>query len=142
MRVGRKHILVLLLVVLALEAVGCHNGLKMPKWPSFGGHKEPSQDLRVEQRVGGQAVNLTADETVRIMRRIGIPDDQILNLGPNLRDALRGTGAAAIAYGGQLQVMLAVSEDHLFVQSRSQGSFIYDLKDKRFISVPAMPTEN
>jgi hypothetical protein len=76
------------------------------------------------------------------MRRIGIPDDQILNLGPNLRDALRGTGAAAIAYGGQLQVMLAVSEDHLFVQSRSQGSFIYDLKDKRFIPVPPMPTEN
>lgn len=142
MRVGRKHILVLLLVVLALEAVGCHSGLKGPKWPSFGRQKEQSQDLRVEQRVGGQAVSLTADEIVRIMRRIGIPDDQIYNLGPNLRDALRGTGAAAIARGGQLQVMLAVSEDHLFVQSRSQGSFIYDLKDKRFIPVPPMPAEN
>jgi hypothetical protein len=141
-RVGRRHILVLLLVVLALEAVGCHNGLKAPKWPSFGRHKEQSQDLRVEQRVGGQAVKLTADEVVRIMRRIGIPDEQIYNLGPNLRDALRGTGAAAIVRGGQPQVMLAVSEDHLFVQSRSQGSFIYDLKDKRFIPVPPMPAEN
>ena len=139
MRVGRRHILVLTLIVLALEAVGCHNALK---WPSLGGHKEQSQDLQVEQRVGGQAVNLSADEVVRTMRRIGVPDDQIRNLGPTLYDALRATGAAAILRGGQIQVMLAVSEDHLFVQSRSQGSFIYDLKDKRFISVPPMPAGN
>jgi hypothetical protein len=137
-RVGRRHILVLLLIVLALEAVGCHNGLKMP---SFGGRKEQSQDVRVEQRIGGQAVTLTADEIVRTMRRLGMPDDQIYNLGPNLRDALRATGAAAMLRGGQIQVMFAVSEDHLFVQCRSQGSFIYDLKDKRFISVPPMPAE-
>jgi len=138
-RVGRRYILVLLLVVLAVEASGCNDGLK-PRWPVFG-HKEQSKDLQVEQRVGGQAVSLTADEIVRVLRRIGLPDEQILRLGPNLRDAIRATGAAAIAGGGQLQVMFAVNEDHLFVQSRSQGSFIYDLKEKRFIPVPPMPAE-
>lgn len=139
MRVGRRYILVLLLVVLAVEASGCNDGLK-PRWPAFG-HKEQSKDLQVEQRVGGQAVDLKADEIGRILRRIGLPDEQILRLGQNLRDAIRATGAAAIAGGGQLQVMFAVNEDHLFVQSRSQGSFIYDLKEKRFIPVPPMPAE-
>ena len=139
MRIRRRHIWVLLLIVLALEAVGCHQGLK---WPSLGGHKEPSGDMRVEQRVGGQAVNLTAAEIIGTMRRIGVPDDRIPDLGSGLHDALRATGAAAILRGGQIQVMLAVSEDHLFVQSRGQGGFIYDLKEKRFISVPPMPAEN
>jgi hypothetical protein len=54
---------------------------------------------------------------------------------------MRSTGAAALSRGGQPEVMLAVNEGHLFVQSRSQGSFIYDLKEKRFIPVPAMPAE-
>jgi len=130
----------LLLIVLALAAGGCHSGLQTPKWLSFG-REEPSTDLRVEQRVGGQAVDLKADEIVRIMRRIGLADEMILSLGPNLRDAMRATGAAAITSGGQAHVMLAVNEDHLFVQSRSQGSFIYDIKDKRFIPVPPMPAE-
>lgn len=139
MRLGYRHILMLLMAALALEAAGCHNGLK---WPSFGGHKEQSQDLRVEQRVGGQAVSLKAPEIVGALRRIGIPDNQIPDIGANLHDALRATGAAAIIRGGQTEVVLVVSEDHLFVQSRSQGSFIYDLKDKRFIAVPPMPKEN
>jgi hypothetical protein len=130
----------LLLIVLALEAVGCHSGIKTPKWLSFG-HKEESKELRVEQRMGGQAIDLKADEVVRLMRRIGLPDDQILTLGPSIRDALRATGAAVIVGGGQAHVMLAANEDHLFVQGRSQGSFIYDVKEKRFIPVPPMPTE-
>ena len=137
MRVGHRHILVLLLVVLALEAAGC-NMTKSPSWMA-GGQNGQSGNLQVEQRVGGQAASFKADEIVRIMRRIGLPDDQILSLGPILRDAMRTTGAAAISRGGQPQVMLAVNEDHLFVQTRSQGSFIYDLKDKRFIPVPPMP---
>ncbi|MBN1509365.1 MAG: hypothetical protein JW955_21140 [Sedimentisphaerales bacterium] len=140
MRVGRRHIVGLLLVVLALQAAGCPSGWKKPKWLS--GQKQLSgRELRVEQRVGGQAVNLTADEIVRIMRRVGLVDEQILNLGPGLRDALRATGAAALTSGGQPEVMLAVSDEHLFVQSRGQSIFIYDLKEKKFIPVPPMPTE-
>jgi hypothetical protein len=113
----------------------------MPKWPGFH-HKDQSKDLRVEQRTSGQAVDLKADEIIRVMRRIGLGDDQILSFGPVLRDAMRSTGAAAILRGDELEVMLVVNEDHLFVQSRSQGSFIYDIKDKRFIPVPPMPAES
>lgn len=129
----------LIFLVLALAGAGCQKGLKKPGWLS--GHSQPSEDLRVQQRVGGQAVDLKADEVVRVLRRIGLVDEQIRAEAQNLRDALRATGAAALASGGQPQVMLAVSEDHLFVQSREQGSFIYDLKEKRFIPVPPMPTE-
>ena len=139
MRSGCRYILMLLLVVLAVEASGCSDGPRS-RWPALG-HKEQSTDLQVEQRVGGQAVSLKADEVVRVLRRLGIPDEQILSLGPNLRDAIRATGAAAIVRSGRVQVMFAVNEDHLFVQSRSQGSFIYDLKEKRFIPVPPMPAE-
>jgi len=135
-RLGHRHILVLLLVVLALESAGCTT----PQWLAFG-HKEQSGDLQVQQRVGGQAVDLKADEIVRIMRRIGIADELIPTLGNNLRDAMRSTGAAALSRGGRPEVMFAVNEEHLFVQSRSKGSFIYDLKDKRFIPVPPMPAE-
>ncbi len=137
MGVGHRHILVLLLVVLALETVGC-NGVNSSGWTP-GGNDRQSGNLQVEQRVGGQAASFKADEIVRIMRRIGIPDDQIYSLGPSLRDVMRTTGAAAISRAGQPQVMLAVNEDHLFVQTRGQGSFIYDMKDKRFIAVPPMP---
>lgn len=137
MQAGHRHILMLLLIVLALEAVGCSNG---PQWPALG-QREQSRDLQVQQRVGGQAIDLKADEVVRIMRRIGLIDDQILTLGPTLRDAMRATGAAALAHSGRPEVVFAVSDEHLFVQSRSQGSFIYDLKEKRFIPVPPMPAE-
>jgi len=133
-RVGQRHIVELLLVVLALLVAGCQSGSKEPGWPS-------SQELRVEQRVGGQAVDLKADEIVRVMRRIGLADSQIYNLGPSLYGALRSTGAAAITSGGQPEVVMAVNEEHLFVQSRSQSIFVYDIKEKKFIPVPPMPAQ-
>ncbi len=137
MHVGHRHILMLLLVVLVLEAAGCSGG---SQWPGPG-QRDTSRDLQVQQRVGGQAIDLKADEIVRIMRRIGLMDQEILTLGPSLRDTMRTTGAAALARNGRPEVMFAVSDEHLFVQSRSQGSFIYDLKEKRFIPVPPMPAE-
>ena len=135
MRIGCRHIVGLLLALLALEAGGCQNGLQTPKWLSFG-HENQSGDLRVEQRVGGQPADLKAGEIVRIMRRIGLPDDQIFSLGSALRDAMRATGTAELMRGAQTEIRLAVNEDHLFVQSRSQGSFVYCLKEQRFVPVP------
>jgi hypothetical protein len=44
--------------------------------------------------------------------------------------------------GDQMEVRLAVNEDHLFVQSRSQGSFVYCLKEQRFVPVPRIPEGN
>jgi hypothetical protein len=139
-RVGRRHIVGLLLAATALGAGGCFNG-HGPKWPSFG-HGNRSGELRVEQRTGGQPADLKAGEVVRVMRRIGLTDDQILNLGPILRNALRMSGAAAFVRGDQTDVMLAINDEHLFVQSRSQGSFIYDIKEKRFVAVPTMPEQD
>lgn len=140
MRLGRRHIVGLLLAATALGTCGCHSG-NGSRWPSFG-HGKKTGTLQVEPRVGGQPADLTAGEVVRVMRRIGMPDDQILNLGSNLRNALRTNGAAALVRGSQADVMLAVNDEHLFVQSRGQGSFIYDLKEKRFIAVPPMPEQD
>jgi len=93
----------------------------------------------VEQRVGGQAVDLKASEIIHIMQRIGLTREQIIDLGPDLRNAMRATGAAELMHGEQTVVRLAANEDHLFVQSRSQGSFVYCLKEQRFVPVPSMP---
>jgi hypothetical protein len=129
-----------LLVALALEAGGCHNRLAAPGWPSFHRQAE-SQELQVEPRTGGQPADLKADEVIGIMRRIGFADPQILDLGPRLRDAVRTMGAAALVRGGQPEVLLAVNDGHVFVQSQSQGNFIYCMTEKRFIMVPPMPLE-
>jgi len=138
-RVRHRHIIGLLLVALALASSGCQNGLTAPRWPSFG-HRDQSTGLRVEQRVGGgQAVDLKASEIIHIMQRIGFAKEQIVDLGPDLRNAMRATGAAEVMRGGQAEVRLAVNEDHLFVQSRSQGSFVYCLKEQRFVPVPRIP---
>ena len=130
----------LLLAAMVVGTCGCYGG-HGPKWPSFG-HAKKAGTLQVEPRVGGQPVDMTAGEIVRVMRRIGLGDDLIVNLGSALRNALRTNGAAALVRGSQADVMLAVNDEHLFVQSRSQGSFIYDIKEKRFIAVPPMPEED
>jgi len=140
-RVGCRHIIGLL-VALALGAGGCQSGSGASPWPSFS-QRAQSRDLRVEQRVGGgQAVDLKASEIIHIMRRIGLAKEQIVDLGPDLRDAMRATGAAELMHGEQTEVRLAANEDHLFVQSRSQGSFVYCLKEQRFVPVPPMPGAN
>lgn len=152
MRVGRGHIIsglrtgiLLVLAVLALEVAGCSNLLKPREWLPFR-HKakdQPVMDtrLRVVPRGGGQATTLSADDVVSVLRQMGFANEQIVDLGPVLHEALRTSGAAALVGGKQAEVLFAINDGYVWVQSHSQGSFIYDIEDHRIGVLPPMPTD-
>jgi len=75
---------------------------------------------------------LTADDVVRIMRRAGFSDQQVLDLGTDLRNTLASSGAAQIRVGEKVESIFAVSGRWLHASSRSRGSFIYDLEKGKF----------
>lgn len=90
-----------------------------------------------------EVATLTSDDIVRIMWRAGFSDEQILEVGTDLRNSLASTGAAKIMVGKKADVFLAVGEDrgkkveamfcvdgdYLHIASRRRGSFIYELKN-------------
>jgi len=137
--------ILLVLAVLALEVAGCSKLLKPAEWLPFG-HKQKDQPvvnakLQVVPRGGGQAANVTADDVVKVLRQVGFANEQIVDFGPLLYEALRSSGAAAMVSGKQTEVLFAVSDGYVWVQSRTQGSFIYDIEDHKIGVLPPMPME-
>jgi hypothetical protein len=94
-----------------------------------------SQDADYEQpnklkivALGNQdVIKLSADDVVRVMRRAGFSDEQILELGPELRDGLAESGAAQVRLRDKVEVVFAVHGNYVFITSRLRGSFIYDV---------------
>jgi hypothetical protein len=110
--------LVLPLLLLSLEVAGCAN----PDAP----------DAHV-MILGNQDVTaLDADDVVRIMRQAAFSDQQIIDLGTDLRNALAAGGAAQIRVGKMVEAIFAVDGPYLGVSSRRRGSFIYDPRTGRF----------
>ena len=73
-------------------------------------------------------IALDADAVVRIMRRAGFSDEQILDLGTDLRNSLALTGAARVQIGKKTEAIFAVHAPYLHASSRQRGSFIYNVK--------------
>ena len=73
---------------------------------------------------------LSAEDIVRVMLRAGFSDEQILELGTELRNELGLSGAAQINVGDKMEAIFAVDGDYVYVSSRLRGSFIYDLRKK------------
>ena len=73
---------------------------------------------------------LSAEDTVRIMLRAGFTNEQILELGTELRNELARSGAAQINVGSKVEAIFAVDGDYVYISSRLKGSFIYDLRKK------------
>lgn len=67
----------------------------------------------------------------QIMQDAGFSDPQILDLGPNLRNALANQGAAQIQLGSRTEAILAVHLPYVHVSSRTRGTFVYDLEKSR-----------
>jgi hypothetical protein len=76
--------------------------------------------------------DLSADDIIRIMRRIGYSDDQILEVGPDVHDALLLSGAAVIGRGKRTEAVLRVNTEYVIVRSRDYGSMIYNLRQAGF----------
>ena len=83
--------------------------------------------------LGSQTVAaLTAEDVARVMRRAGFSDDQILEMGTDVRNALSTTGAAKVRVGKKVEAILAINGHSVQATSRRRGSFTYDFRNGRF----------
>ena len=130
----------LVLVSLAGATVGCHGAgwselgseskLKKQSDPS----KQDKDGLQIVARSNREvAQTLNADDIVRIMQRVGFSDQQILEVGTDLYNALRLSGGADVYYGKSHEMILAVNNQQVQIQSRWRGSFVYDLTKGHFV---------
>ena len=145
----------LVLVPLALEVVGCRGGLKPVEWSELGSERKPKQSrqstpstqgrqsrpskegLRIVAKSGREVARLSPDDIVRIMQRVGFSDDQIVELGTDLYNALLLSGRAEAYYGRDLEMIFVVNAQQVQIQSRSRGTFLYDIAKARFTLGPS-----
>ena len=130
-----------LLVTLALEAMGC--AAQPAEWSELGAGSRQRQQQQQKHRKGliqimaqpsREVADLNPDDVVRIMRRIGFTDDQILEFGTDMHDALFSSGAARVIYGKETEALLSVKGMQVYIGSRSRGNFIYDLGRGQFVT--------
>ncbi len=77
-----------------------------------------------------QVVVLDADDVVRVMLSAGFDEEQILDLGTELRNGLAMHGATQIRAGNKVRAVFAVQEGCVHVSTMSRGSFVYDVEKK------------
>ncbi len=75
-----------------------------------------------------EVLNLSSDDIVRVLRRAGFSDNQILEYGTDLHDALSRSGAAQIKMSKKLQAVFAINGDSVYISTRLRGNFIYNVK--------------
>ncbi len=75
-----------------------------------------------------ETLTLSSDDIVRVMRRAGFSDNQILEYGTDLHDALSRSGAAQIKMSKKLQAVFAINGDSVYISTRLRGNFIYNVK--------------
>ena len=78
-----------------------------------------------------EVLTLSSDDIVRVMRRAGFTDNQILEYGTDLHDALSRSGAAQIKISKTLQAVFAINGDAVYISSRLsrlRGNLIYNVK--------------
>jgi len=104
----------LLLTLLAFGVVSCaaHRGLEVVP-------------LRYEDQ---DVLTLSSDDIVRVMRRAGFSDNQILEHGEDLHSALAHSGAAQIKMRRNLEAIFAINGDAVYISTRLRGNFIYNVK--------------
>lgn len=91
-----------------------------------------TRQWNVELQPNEARAGLEADDVVLVMRRAGFTDQQILDLGPRVRNALAVAGALKITADNTVEAIFAVDSGLLYGVSRRHGSFIYDLTDRSF----------
>jgi len=129
--------MVVLLVALALAAIGCN--AKPAQWSELGsgGERQPREKPKQKQQKEGliqivpqsnqEVADLNPDDVVTIMRRIGFTDEHILELGTDMHDALLDAGGARVVYQGETEAILAINGAKVYIRSRSRGSFVHSL---------------
>jgi hypothetical protein len=73
-------------------------------------------------------LTLSSDDIVRVMRRAGFSDNQILEYGTDLHNALAHSGAAQIKIRKNPEAVFAINGDAVYISTRLRGNFIYNVK--------------
>jgi hypothetical protein len=75
-------------------------------------------------------IALNAEDIVQIMRRAGFSDEQILQLGTEMRNNLAQYGAVQIKTpdNNKIEATFAVHDHCVYISTRLRGSFIYSVK--------------
>ena len=133
----------LLLAALATAAIGCQ--AQPAEWPELGGttvlKRQPGRGLRIVPQRNRSVAQLNAGDVIAIMRAIGCTDEQILDLGPDLRDALGMAGGARLMLDNKTRAIFRVDDRHVFVMLASEGVFVYDLVRHQFGLTSASPQD-
>ena len=82
---------------------------------------------RIVPLANREVVALSADDIVTVMRRAGFSDDQILDLGTEVRNTLAASGAAEVRIGNKVEAIFAVRGEQIHISSRRRGNAIYDV---------------
>jgi len=116
----------LVLLFLFLGVVGCVS-TRSGKSTGFQVVPVSSQDVAA----------LSSDDIVRVMRRTGFSDEQILELGTQLRNALLLSGAAQVKQGNIVEAIFAIHNNNVYITARLRGNFIYDLQKGSWVRLAA-----
>lgn len=81
--------------------------------------------------------DLSAKDIIQVMQRAGFSDEQILELGADLRDGLSMSGAAQVKVGDKVEVVFAVRSDCVYISTRLRGNFIYNVIKGGWVGSPS-----
>jgi len=123
----------LALVLLALGGVGCEGWFRPVDWSDK--RPEPQSPFRVIPRHNTQVATLSPTDVVRIMQRVGFRDEQIMELGTALHNAIRFQGSAVIVYKKETLAIFAADGDFVRVRTRT-GDLDYQISKGQFVSSP------
>ena len=112
-----------LILILALGIMGC-----APAITSY------SSKLCITPLSNQNTIDLRANDIVQMMQQVGFSDEQILELGTDMRDSLSRSGAAQLAINDEVEAIFAVNNDFVYIATRLRGSFIYNVKTGRILS--------
>jgi hypothetical protein len=105
----------LILLLLALGATGCARS---------------ATGIRIVPLSNKNVLALSADDVVRVMRRAGFSDRQIVEYGPDLHDGLAQSGAVQVRVNDKVEAVFAINRDRgdcVYISTRLRGNFIYNL---------------
>ena len=78
---------------------------------------------------------LGSNDIVRLMRRAGFSDEQILELGTQVRNALLMSGAVEVKQGKVVEAIFAINDNYVYITARLRGNFIYNLEKGSWIGL-------
>jgi len=120
------------LAVLTVAVSGCRP--EPVRWSELGPELQQRgyREIRVEAQSNQEIADLSADDIIAVMDKIGFAPEQILDYGPAMRQALLRSGAARVYVGKKVEAVLRVKDRIIFIRSNSRGSFMYNLRTGRF----------